>query len=107
MSLTVLSYACQVFCEMSLNWDLFDIFLIIRLGFGVWGSKAAEEVPFSAHHIEGRLPCSSNSKESACNAGDPGSIPGLGRFLGKRNSYPTLVFLPGEFHGQRSLVGYD
>ena len=24
-------------------------------------------------------PCSSDSKESACNAGDPGSIPGLGR----------------------------
>ena len=49
----------------------------------------------------------SDGKESVCNAGDLGLIPGLGRFLGKRNSYPTLVFLPGEFHGQRSLVGYD
>ena len=26
-----------------------------------------------------RLPCGSDSKETACNAGDPGSIPGLGR----------------------------
>ena len=25
------------------------------------------------------FPCSSANKESTCNAGDPGSIPGLGR----------------------------
>ena len=24
----------------------------------------------------------------------------------RRKWQPTLVFLPGEFHGQRSLVGY-
>ena len=29
-----------------------------------------------------------SSKESACNAGDPGSIPGLGRFPGEKNGYP-------------------
>ena len=28
------------------------------------------------------------SKESACNAGDMGSIPGLGRFPGEGNGYP-------------------
>ena len=26
--------------------------------------------------------------ESACNAGDPGSVPGLGRFPGEGNGYP-------------------
>ena len=31
---------------------------------------------------------SSAGKESTCNAGDPGSIPGLGRFSGKGNGYP-------------------
>ena len=31
---------------------------------------------------------SSVDKESACNAGDPDSIPGLGRSPGERNSYP-------------------
>ena len=36
-------------------------------------------------------PGGSESKESACNAEDLGSIPG---------------FLPGEFHGQRNLTGY-
>ena len=30
----------------------------------------------------------SDSKESACNAGDPGSVPGLGRSLGEGNDYP-------------------
>ena len=34
------------------------------------------------------FPGSSVGKESACNAGDPGSIPGLGRSSGEENSYP-------------------
>ena len=34
------------------------------------------------------LPCSSNGKESACNAGDQGSIPGSGRSSEERNGYP-------------------
>ena len=32
--------------------------------------------------------CSSVGKESACNAGDHGSISGLGRFPGEENGYP-------------------
>ena len=46
-------------------------------------------------------------KASACNVGDPGSISGLGRFLWRRKWQPTPVFLPGESHGRRSLVGYS
>ena len=38
----------------------------------------------------------SDGKESTCNAGDLGSIPGLGRFPWRRALQPTLVFLPGE-----------
>ena len=34
------------------------------------------------------FPCGSLGKESACNAGDLGSIPGLGRFLGEGKGYP-------------------
>ena len=91
------------------------------------------------------FPDSSDGKESACNAGDPSSIPGLGsspgegigyplhyswaslvaqlaknlpamwetwvQYLGwedplEKGRLPTLVFLPGESHGQRSLVGF-
>ena len=47
-------------------------------------------------------------KNLSANAGDIwdlGSIPGLGRFPGEREWQPTLVFLAGESHGQRSLVG--
>ena len=47
--------------------------------------------------------CGSDGKESACNAGDPGSILGQEDLLEKGDP----VFLPGEFHEQRSLVGYS
>ena len=53
------------------------------------------------------FPGGSDGKESACNVGDPGSIPGSGRSSGERNNNPLLVFLPGESHGQRSLEGYS
>ena len=36
----------------------------------------------------GGFPCGSAGKESACNAGDLGSIPGLGRSPGEGNGYP-------------------
>ena len=36
-----------------------------------------------------------------------GLIPGLGRSHGGKKWQPTPVFLPGESHGQRSLVGYS
>ena len=36
----------------------------------------------------GGLPCGSVGKESACNAGDPGSIPGMGRSPGEGNGNP-------------------
>ena len=35
-----------------------------------------------------RLPCSSNSKESACDAGERGSIPRLGSSSGEGNGNP-------------------
>ena len=53
------------------------------------------------------FPGGSDAKESACNAGDPASIPGSGRSSGEREWQPTAVFLLGEFHRQRSLAGYS
>ena len=46
----------------------------------------------------------SDSKESTCNPGDLGLIPGSGRPPGEWEWLPTPGFLPGEFHGQRSMV---
>ena len=49
----------------------------------------------------------SDSKESACKAGDPGSTPGSVRFPWRKKWLPTLVFFPREFHRWRSLLGYS
>ena len=45
------------------------------------------------------FPCGSAGKESACNSGDLGSIPGLGRSPGEGKGCPNPVFWYGEFHG--------
>ena len=53
---------------------------------------------------------SSVGKESARNAGDAGSIPGLGRSAGEGDRLPTLVFLgsPGGLAGKESTcIGGD
>jgi len=53
-----------------------------------------------------QLPWWLSGKESACNAGDPVSIPESGRLPWRREWLPTPVFLPVELHRQRSLAGY-
>ena len=48
------------------------------------------------------FPCGLAGKQSACNVGDLGSIPGLGRSPGEGS-----VFWPGEFHGLYSRKESD
>ena len=67
------------------------------------GRPYALEVPV----VEKGFPGGSDCKESACNAGDLGLIPGSGRYPGKETGSPTLVFLPGESNGQKIMVGYS
>ena len=55
----------------------------------------------------GRFPGGSDGKASAYNAGYLGFDPWVGKIPWRRKWQPTPVFLPGEFHGQRSLVGYS
>ena len=43
------------------------------------------------------FPGGTDSKEFACNVGDPGKIPGSGRYAGEGNDDPLQ---PGEFHGR-------
>ena len=50
--------------------------------------------------IPGGFPGGSEVKVSACNAGDPGSIPGSGRSPGKGNGTPLQ-------YSWKSLVGYS
>ena len=51
-----------------------------------WTSRALALVNNVSKVIHVGFPCGSAGKESACNAGDLGSIPGLGRPLGEGNS---------------------
>ena len=64
----------------------------IVVPFSRGSSQPRDQTQFS--HIAGRFsalwgfPGSSIGKELTCNAGDPSSIPGLGRSPGERNNYP-------------------
>ena len=49
------------------------------------------------------FPGSLDGKESTCSAGDPW----IRKIPWRREWQPTPIFLPGEFHGQRSLVDYS
>ena len=53
------------------------------------------------------FPGDSHDKESTCNAEVLGSIPWVRKIPWRREWQPTLVLLPGEFHGQRILVVYS
>ena len=48
-------------------------------------------------------------KNLPANAGDSGNRfnPYVGKVPWRRKQQPTPVFLPGEFHGERSLAGYS
>ena len=76
-----------------------------------WGEGDSLKNGFDNKHVLPSylgLPSGSDSKESDCSAGDLGSIPGLERSPGEGNGWlPTPIFLPGEFHEQRSLAGYS
>ena len=51
--------------------------------------------------VEGKLPVHAGDLR------DVGSIYGVGKIPWRRQWLPTPVFLPGESHRQRSLVGYS
>ena len=56
------------------------------------------------------FPGSANGKEPACQCRIPkrrGFHPWIRKILWSRKWQPTPVFLPGKFHGQRSLEGYS
>ena len=96
-----------LFLDIRLSWKLFCV------SYGLWElclgslrpwmkiptSRVYLSLPFQlfcvlchAIHVSpflpGGFPDSSDGKESACNAGDPGSIPGLGRSFGEGTCNP-------------------
>ena len=53
------------------------------------------------------FPGGSDGKEPACNAGGLGFDPWVRKIPWRRKWKHTPVLLPGEFHGQKRLVGYS
>ena len=51
--------------------------------------------------------CGSDSKESTCNSGGLGLVPGLGRSPRGGHGNPLRYSCPENPHGQRSLAGYS
>ena len=72
------------------------IFTIVLLDLQIFLCLIIEWASLVAHNV----------KESACYAGDPGSIPGLGRSPGGLHDNPLQYSCPENRHKQRSLVGY-
>ena len=58
------------------------------------------------NHITG-LPWWLSGKESACQCRRHKFDPWVRKIPWRRKWQPTVVFLPGKSHGQRSLVGYS
>ena len=65
-------------------------------------------LPTKIHIVKAMgFPGGSGGKESACNVGDLGSIPGLGRSPGGGHGSPLQYSCLANSHGQRSLAGYS
>ena len=84
------------------------------VGYSLWGHKESDttEVAQCAHTTlnMNKLPRWLRGKETACwcnRCRRPRFDPWVGKILWSRKWKPTPVFLPGKFHGQRSLAGYS
>ena len=62
---------------------------------------------FTTLSTELGLPWWLGIKESACQCRKPEFDPWIRKIRCRRKWQPTLVFLPGKSHGQRSLGGYS
>ena len=79
------------------------------------GMPVVNKVNKESHHLERReirrgFPSGASGREPACQCRRckrHGFNPWVGKIPWKRAQQSTPVFLPGEFHGQRNLVGYS
>ena len=90
------------FCQFSQSIEYFILNFILNSFQGVLYVSSSAEANDWIHEVLGcgqhslcchplplmGFPGGSDDKESACNAGDMGLIPGLGRFPGEGNGYP-------------------
>ena len=74
------------------------------VGYLGWEDHPGEGIGYPLQYLLG-FPGGSDSKESACNAGDLGSTPGLGRSPGGEHGHPLQYSCLENPHEQRNLVG--
>ena len=97
----IFSKSCLEFhsSELCLNfWVFFDSCFVIF--------ETTTSLHIQVYTFPSPFPGGSDSKVSACNGGDPGSIPGLGKSPGEGNGNP-LQYSCLENPMDRSLVGYS
>ena len=80
------------------TFSLSSLTFIRRLWFDSWVGQVSWRRDRLFTPVFLGFPGGSAGKESACNAGDLGSILGLGKILWRRERLPTPVLWPGEFH---------
>ena len=92
-------------------WQCLETFLLSQQGEGhLKGGEAREAAKHPTGHKSVPNCSDASGKESACQLRRRrrhGFDPWVGKLPWRRKWLPTPVFLPGEFHGQRSLVGYS
>ena len=71
------------------------------------GTGSQKQMTCPSLHSDQGFPGSSEGKETTCNAGDLGSIHGLGRSPGGGHGNPLQFSCLENPHGQRSLEGYS
>ena len=71
-----------------------------------WLDRITDSVDINFSKLQ-RLPRWLSCKESACQRRRLGLDPWVRKILLRKKWQPIPVFLPGKWHGQRSLVGYS
>ena len=74
-----------------------------------WFAGSRIQIPFHPinYHLQPiRTSLVAQMVKNRLQSGRPGFDPWVGKISWRREWLPTPVFLPGKFHGQRSLAGY-
>ena len=105
---SLISPSCPVFPDgSSAKYAFTEHHILPLLTFGIFCKQLLQQDNDPLYH---GFPTGASDKESSCQCRRHrrlGFDPWVGKIIWRRKWQPTLVFLPGEFHGQRSPVGYS
>ena len=114
MVFPVIMYGCESWTIKKAQYqriNALELWCWRRLLRGPWTARRSNQSILKEinpkYSLEKGFPGGSDSKESACSAGDLGLIPELERSPGGWHGNPLQYFCLVNSHGQRSLVGYS